>query len=147
MGWLNRLKGKTIGLDASPLIYYIEEHPTYLPLIDPFFNAMMQGEFAVVTSTVTITEVLVHPISLNNDALAEAYRDILLNAAYLRNVPVTADIAEAAARLRASHGIRTPDAIHIATALRHNADFFLTNDTRLAAMSRPTMLVLSELAK
>ena len=35
---------------------------------------MIRGDFEVVTSTVTITEVLVHPISLNNDALSEAYR-------------------------------------------------------------------------
>ena len=147
MEWLSSLKGKTVGLDASSLIYYIEEHPAFLLLVDPFFNAMMRGDFEVVTSTVTITEVLVHPISLNNYALAEAYRDILQNAAYLRTVPVTAGIAETAARLRAVHNIRTPDAIHIATAMHCNAEFFFTNDTRLAVVSRPTMLILSDLAR
>jgi len=28
--WINRLKGKTVGLDTAPLIYLIEENPTYI---------------------------------------------------------------------------------------------------------------------
>lgn len=147
MGWVDGLCGKTVGLDTAPLIYYIEENPLFLPLVDPFFDAMLQGEFEDVTSTLTVTEVLVHPIQQNNTILAATYKDILQNAAHLRTVPVTAEIAETAARLRAAHTIRTPDAIQAATAIVMKADFFLTNDFNLSAVPNPTVLVLENLAK
>ncbi len=62
MGWLNLLQNKTIGLDTSPLIYFIEQNTKYLPLIKPFFQGINNGDFHVITSTLTITEVLVHPL-------------------------------------------------------------------------------------
>lgn len=145
MGWLTQLHGKTVGLDTAPLIYFIEKHPEFHPRVRPFFLAMQRGDFKVVTSTMTITEVLVHPIRYNDDALTATYRDILQNAAHLRTVPVTAEVAETAARLRAVHKIRTPDAIQAATAIVMHADFFLTNDEQLSVLPRPTVLVLGEI--
>ena len=49
---------------------------------------------------------------------------------------------ETAARLRVTHKLRTPDAIHVATAIVMQADFFLTNDSRLSVVQTPTILVL-----
>ena len=147
MEWLKRLQGKVVGLDTAPLIYFIEKHPDFHPRVRPFFLAMQQGDFEVVTSTMTITEVLVHPIQQSNADLAATYRDILQNADHLRTVPFTADIAETAARLRAEHKIRTPDAIQVATAIAMKADFFLTNDFTLSAIPNPTVLVLENLAE
>jgi predicted nucleic acid-binding protein len=60
-------------------------------------------------------------------------------------VPLSADIAQEAAALRASHHLRTPDAIQLATAIRSGAASFLTNDHRLPAVSGLKMLVLNQL--
>jgi predicted nucleic acid-binding protein len=128
--WMNVLKGKTIGLDTAPLIYFIEENPTYIEKVRVFFEAMERGNFLVVTSTVTLLEVLVHPLRGNNIELAAEYRDILLNSR-LMMLEVSSDIAEQAARLRAIHHIRTPDAIQIRAALQAGATHFFTNDIRL----------------
>jgi predicted nucleic acid-binding protein len=95
-----------------------------------FFEAMDRGDFTVVTSTVTLLEVLVHPLRTNNAELAEEYRDILLNSK-LMTVGVSSTIAEQAARLRAAHNIRTPDAIQISAALNAGATHFFTNDIKL----------------
>jgi hypothetical protein len=62
MEWLIQLQGKVVGLDTAPLIYFIEQNEAYLKLVRPFFQAMSQGEFQVVTSVLTLTEVLVHPL-------------------------------------------------------------------------------------
>jgi len=43
MEWLGALQGKVVGLDSAPLIYFIEEHPAYLPLIRPFFESLDAG--------------------------------------------------------------------------------------------------------
>ena len=79
MEWINGLRGKRVGLDTAPLIYFIEENLTYLDATKLFFESMDRGDFTVITSTVTLLEVLVHPLRRNNTALAAEYRDILLN--------------------------------------------------------------------
>ena len=63
MGWVEDYRGKTVGIDTAPLIYYIEDHLTYAELLAPFFEAVTTGEIRIVTSTVTLLEVLVHPLS------------------------------------------------------------------------------------
>jgi hypothetical protein len=45
MEWIERLKGTIVGLDTAPLIYFIERHPRYLPLVRPFFEAMQRVKF------------------------------------------------------------------------------------------------------
>lgn len=147
MGWLTQLRGKVVGLDTAPLIYFIETNSPFHSRIRLFFQAMQRGDFEVVTSVMTVTEVLVHPIRHRDDVLAAAYRDILQYADHLQTVPVTADIAETAARLRAIHNIRTPDAIQVATAIVMHADFFLTNDTKLSILPQPSVLVLRDLTE
>ena len=58
MEWLAQLQGYIVGLDSAPLIYFIEENPTYLEMTDAFFEAMMHGEFRVVTSVVIYTGIV-----------------------------------------------------------------------------------------
>jgi len=142
MEWLIQLQGQVVGLDTAPLIYFIEQNELYLQLVHAFFHAMSQGEFQVVTSTLTLTEVLVHPIRLGNMELAQRYRNIILDQENLITLPVCTEVAEVAAQLRATQNLRTPDAIQIATALRGGATFFLTNDARLAAVPDLEVLVL-----
>jgi len=143
--WIAALRGEVVGLDTTPLIYFIEENPAYLETVRPFFEAMDRGEFSVVTSVVTLLEVLVHPFRNGDAQLARQYRDILLNAEGLTTILLSQGVAEDAARLRAAHNIRTPDAIQMATAIHEGASFFLTNDARLPSLPRLKVLVLDEL--
>ena len=140
MEWISDLQGKTIGLDTAPLIYFIEENPKYLEAVKIFFEGMERGDFMVVTSTVTLIEVLVHPLRSNKNELAIEYRDILLNSKLI-TLEVSNDIAEKAALLRAIYNIRTPDAIQISAAQKMGATSFLTNDIRLPEI--PTMQILT----
>src|SRR6266571_8946253 len=117
MGWVDSLRGSVVGLDTMPLIYFIELHPTSLKEVDPFFEAIERGEFTAVTSMVSLLEVLVHPIRDGDSKLAQKYRDILFDVKGLVTVELSQTIAEEAARLRAFHNIRTPDAIQMATAI------------------------------
>ncbi|MCC7355672.1 MAG: PIN domain-containing protein [Anaerolineae bacterium] len=145
MEWLAALRGKLVGLDTAPLIYFIEEDQTYLETVRPFFDAIERGELMAVTSVVTLLEVLVQPLRRGDERLAQQYRDILLNAEGLTTVMVSQDIAGKAALLRATYNIRTPDAIQIATAIHGGASFFLTNDARLPSLPDLKTLVLDRL--
>ncbi|MFQ5645784.1 MAG: type II toxin-antitoxin system VapC family toxin [bacterium] len=146
MEWIAKLQGKVVGLDTAPLIYFVEENPAYLDATRVFFEAMDRGEFRVITSMVTLIEVLIHPFRSNNHELAETYRDIILNAENLSVIKLSHNIAEKAALLRADYDIRTPDAIQMATAVCAGASFFLTNDTRLPFLSGLKILQLNKLA-
>lgn len=82
-----------------------------MPLVRPFFEAADRGEFQIVTSMPTLTEVLVHPLRRGDPRLADQYRRILLRAGQVTTVAVSEEIAEKAAELRGQHGLRTPDAL------------------------------------
>ena len=133
MEWLAALRGQVIGLDTAPLIYFIEEDPAYLQLVRPFFEALDQGEFQVVTSTVTLLEVLVHPLRHGNTELAGQYREILLNSTGVFCIALFDDIAEEAARLRSEYNLGT--------------SYFFTNDHRLPSLPGLEMLVLQDLVR
>ena len=141
MEWIEALGGTIVGLDTAPLIYLIEENLTFLPV----FEALDRGEFRVVTSVLTLTEVLVHPMRRGDQELANQYRRILLHASQVTTASVSESIADEAAQLRARHGLRTPDAIQLATAIRSGASSFLTNDSRLPALAALKIVVLNEL--
>ena len=144
MGWIDDIKGETIGLDTAPLIYFMEEHSKYIEAVQIFFDAMAKGDFVVVTSTVTLLEVMVYPLRSNNRELANEYRDILLHS-QIETMEITNEVSEQAAKLRAIHDIRTPDAIQIGTALSANASFFFTNDAHLPAIPDIDYLTLDSI--
>lgn len=106
MGWIEELRGKSVGMDTAPLICFIEENPAYVEIVDPFFEAVERNEFLVVTSIVTLFEVLVHPLRAGDSKLAQRYRDLLFHSKGLTTISLTQEIAEEAARLR---GIRKID--------------------------------------
>lgn len=127
---IKKIRGQIVGIDTAPLIYFIEENHDYIHHIEDFFLGMENDDFIVVTSTITLLEVLVHPIRKNKTKIAEEYKDILLNSK-LHTMEITNDISMEAARLRALYNIRTPDALQMSAALSAGATYFFTNDARL----------------
>lgn len=136
---------KTVFLDTAPLIYFIEGHSVYQPILSTLFELSDKGRFSFVTSSVTLLEVLVKPLREGQKAVAEQYRDILTTAPGIELVDVTSAIAERAAQLRAKYNVRTPDAIQLATCIELEADYFLTNDNRLKAITETIVVTVGEL--
>ena len=123
--------GKTVYLDANPIIYAFENPRAYPGLINHLIAPLDRGEIRVVTSTITLTEVLMHPIKAGDTILENAYRRFLVPADFFEIMPVDIKIAEHAAALRAQFGLRTPDAIHVSTYVLATCDVFLTRDRAL----------------
>lgn len=143
MNWVERLFGQSVALDSAPLIYFMERHPDFYQVVLPFFEALERGEFKVLTSTITITEVLTHPLRHGWARLVDVYREFFAN--YLPVISVTPEIAETAAQLRADHGLCTPDVIEVATAINRGSTTFFTNDVRLTRIKQLEILTLSDL--
>lgn len=144
MGLIDELKGQRVCVDTSPIIHFIEKHPKYLDLLHSFFVEVDAGNIEVITSTVTLLEVLVLPIKTNNLALVEKYRDILLFSEGFTTLEIFHEISELSAKLRAKYTIKTPDAIQIATGILYGANQFLTNDPYLRKISDMKVLVLDD---
>jgi predicted nucleic acid-binding protein len=128
MGWVEDLHGHMVGLDTAPLIYYFEDKIPYADILDPFFYSLDNGSIRAVTSIVTLTEVLVHPLRQGDEKLASDYQDILLSHSHVAAINVQSAIAQHAAELRAEYSLKSVDAIQLATALSHKASALLTND-------------------
>jgi predicted nucleic acid-binding protein len=132
-------------IETAPFIYFVESHPTYVERMRAIFQALDEGVFVGVTSTVTLTEVLMKPIQANDQALQKAYRELLLNTRHIEVESVSIPIAEKAAALRAAHNLRTPDALQLATAMVSSCQGFLTNDRQLLRVTEISVLVLDDL--
>lgn len=140
------IRGQMVGLDTMIFIYAFEEYPRYVSLLRSFFLALEKGDMEAVTSTLTITECLVQPYRKNNFALAAQYLALFRNFPHLSVIPVTDEIAERAAFLRAHYNLKTPDAIQLATALVSGSRFFLTNDADLPSVKGTQILILDRLS-
>ena len=141
----DRVRNKSrIHLDSMTVIYFIERNPTYRPIVRPLFELVDTGELTGLSSYVTLLEVMVQPIRSGRLDLAQEYRNILVRSRNILLFPVDRSIAEAGADIRARYGIRTPDAIQLATALRQGADVFVTNDNRLRHFDRLEVVVLDD---
>jgi predicted nucleic acid-binding protein len=145
LGWIEALGDAVIATDTAPFIYYLEEHPVYLPLLDPLFDAIEAGAVQAITSTVTLLEVLVAPHRDGNDDLVDRYRRMLLDTRGVDVRPVSEQVAETAARLRGDYTVRTPDAIQLATAICGQASIFLTNDRRLPSLPDIEVFLVDDL--
>ena len=143
MGLISDIGPGSVALDASVFIYFIQEEPRFLPHILPLFEEADQGSRVLVTSALTLLEVLVVPYRAGLRQLAERYEQLLTLGRGIRMVDLTLDQLRAAAQLRAATGARTPDALHLVSALSTGCKTFLTNDRRLPAVPGLRVIQLS----
>lgn len=139
------LFSKLVFLDTAPLVYYMEGKSEYQEILNSLFEHHDNGSLFFATSTITLLEVLVKPIREGKIQLAEQYRNILTQATGIALLPVTVNISEKAARLRAVYGLKTPDAIQLAAALEVGCEYFLTNDLKLKVVSEVPVITLSDI--
>ena len=145
MALISGLEPGPVALDTAPLIYYIEEDAALLPAIAALFEASAAGQFPLVTSTISLLEVLVLPFRRGRPDLADRYREILVKNRQCTLIPVDSLVAERAATLRAKYRLRTPDAIQVATAWTAQATAFVTTDHSLEKIQEIPVILLEKI--
>lgn len=136
---------RRIGIDTAPLIYHLEGDDKYLGVTTRLFTWLQAQAVSAVTSTLTLTELLVQPYRMNDPARVSTALAATVLFGHLEWAPLTLVVADRAARLRADHGLRTPDAIQLATALVAGATGFVTNDLSFRRIKEIEVLVLDDL--
>jgi len=119
-----------ICLDTNILIYFLEGIDLQSSQIEKMLLAFMKGEKEGIISTITLAEVLTG-VYKSGDAdrsvkIKKLLQDLTLNS--FKIVPVTFEIADLAANLRAKRGGRLPDALIVATALNQEAERIYSQD-------------------
>lgn len=144
MGLIALPPGGSVYLDAQCIIYSVERHPIYFPVVFPVWTAAQAGQLWIATSEMSILECLILPYRRNDTTLVAAFEQVFADPA-VDLIPITPDILRGAARLRAAIArFRTPDAIHAATAITTGVALFATNDFGFRNVPNLTVEVLQD---
>lgn len=115
--------------DTNLFIYLFEGSGGPAERVKNLRRSMSLRGDQLLTSTLTLGEVLVKPIERGEDELARKYEEAITGAAWV--LPFDVKAAKRYAELRADRSLRAPDAIQLACAAATRADLFVTNDERL----------------
>ncbi|MDF9407133.1 MAG: hypothetical protein A4E52_01136 [Pelotomaculum sp. PtaB.Bin013] len=107
-------KGLRLFIDTAPIIYFIEEHTDYSDEVSYIFSRTAEGAIQVITSVITLIEVLTKPYKLGRTDIVSIYKDFFYNSKGFMVMDITADIAELSAKIRAKFGFKLPDSIQLA---------------------------------
>jgi predicted nucleic acid-binding protein len=136
---------RRIALDTSVFIYQLEANVRYVGLTDLIFKWMERPEHGAVTSTITMTELLVQPYRESGEQRAGEFYALLTTYPNLAWIAPNLEVADIAARIRAAHRLRTPDALQAATAVHAQVTGLVTNDPVFARVEAFETLVLDQL--
>lgn len=129
-------------LDANPVIYHVEQPAAWGPKASARITALVAaGEQLAVTDLVRM-ECLVGPLKKGDAKLVNDF-GTFFHSPDVRVLPITAAVIDRAATIRATHGFKPLDALHLAAAVEHGCTLFLTNDGGLKAFPDIPVEVLS----
>ena len=136
---------RRVALDTSVFIYQLEANARYLPLTDHIFSWLERADSRAVTSTITMTELLVQPYQDSGEQQVDEFYALLSTYPNLEWIAPNLEIADLAARLRATHRLKTPDALQAATAAHAGVTALITNDAVFERVEMFATLVLDQL--
>jgi predicted nucleic acid-binding protein len=136
---------RLIALDTSVWIYHFEGSTASGRIADAVLETVSQGRVAAVASELVLLELLVAPLKKAAQDAADEIEMTLLHFPHLRLAPVTRGVLVRAAEIRARHGLRTPDAIIVATAIESGATLAVTNDDAWRKVKELEVVMLRDL--
>ena len=115
--------------DTNLFIYLFEGSGSHAERVKNLRRSTWLRGDQLLTSTLTLGEVLVKPTERGDDELARKYEEAITGAALV--LPFDIKAAKLYAALRTDRSLRAPDAIQLACAAATRVDLFVTNDERL----------------
>ena len=138
---------RLIALDTSVWIYHFEGSTAFGRVADSVLETVAQGRVAAVASELVLLELLVAPLKKGAQDAADEIELTLLHFPHLQLAPITRAVLVRAAEIRAQYGMRTPDAIMLATAVESGATLAVTNDAAWRKVDGIEILMLRDLNK
>ncbi|HJT33844.1 MAG TPA: PIN domain-containing protein [Pirellulales bacterium] len=117
-------------LDTNPVIYFVEQPPTWGVKASARVAAVrMLGEQLAVSDLVRM-ECIVGPLR-TGDAAKLADFQSFFTAPDVIVLSITGAVCDRAAQIRAQHGFKPLDSLHLAAAVENGCTHFITNDASL----------------
>ena len=115
--------------DTNLFVYLVDGHGR-AKQVAALRQRMIEREDELLTSALTLGEVLVKPMEAGDQELQQRYENVITADATV--LPFDARAAPRFAEIRRDRSIRAPDAIQLACASMAGVDLFITNDDRLS---------------
>ncbi len=117
--------------DTNLYIYLFEDYGPLSQATVALRKKMLARGDQLLTSSLSLGEILVKPMDKGNLALCAQYESAITASSIM--LPFDVKAAKVYASLRSDRTLRAPDAIQLACAASAGVDLFVTNDTRLQA--------------
>ena len=137
--------GQRVYLDSNLYIYVFEGVETYRTRMVELLSVIDSRDIVVIASELLFTEILPRPVKEGRQDLVERYLDLVRNTPRIQLVSVDRSVILRSVHLGAEFGLRSMDALHLATALVHGCETFITNDRRLARIDLIRVCTLDDL--
>ena len=121
--------------DTNLFIYQWDAQSTLQPSVQALRQKMLTAGIGLVTSAMTLGEIMAGPRRAGQESLAQQYKAALTQTAAI--VPFDERAADLYATVRAQSLVRQPDGIQLACAGAHGAELFVTNDDHLWKLRVP----------
>lgn len=129
-------------LDSNVVIYLVENDPAWGPKAANRVAALRANGDELAVSDLTRLECRVKPLRAGDLVLLGDFDSFFSNPG-VKVYPLTAAVCDRAALIRAQHGFRTPDSLHLAAAAENGCGLFFTNDPKLSSFPDVNVEVLS----
>lgn len=130
--------------DTNLFIYLLEDEGERGARVSGLIERISERRDELLTSTLTLAEVLVKPLSVGDVAWAERYEK-LMTVPGVSLLPFDRSCARIYAQLRQDRTVKPPDAIQLSCAAGARCDLFITNDERLSRKVVPGIQFIASL--
>jgi predicted nucleic acid-binding protein len=131
--------------DTNLFIYLFEDYGAFSKDVDALRTKMIKRGDQLLTSTITVGEILIKPLQAGNKRLCESYETAITSSATL--IPFDLKAARLYASIRSSRSVQAPDAVQLSCAGSGGVDLFITNDDRLQNKQIPGIQFIVPLSR
>jgi len=135
---------KVVLLDTNALIYFLQGVDPYDTILNPLFYLFEEEKLQAVVSVITEAELLVRPLKMDDKEALARVRLLLNEFPGLKVIPVSRQIGQLAASIRAETNVPLPDALIIATAQASGCDAIVGNDQSWSRIDMLKMFLLDD---
>ncbi len=141
MGLKNALRGKRAYFDANIFIYLLEGSEQFEAAMSDIRDLIADNEIQISSCDLIFTEMLpFHARKRDQDAIEH----IIGFLSTFEITDISKQVSIHAGILRGETGMKTPDAIHVASAIQNGCDVFVTNDGGIRVPEGMLCILLSE---
>ena len=139
-----KLRGKRVYFDANIFIYLMEGLPAFQAQMAEIRACLLNDKTDFVTSELTLCEVLVLPFRQNDTQLVAQYRQLIEDSGAFDLLATNRETYIRASLYRAQFRMKTPYALHMASAVEAGCEVFVTADRGVKGPRGIEVLALGE---